>query len=39
MLLPKEDKFFDLFDRQADNLVRAAAFYHKIAQVIRAVWF
>lgn len=27
MLLPKEDKFFDLFDRQAENLVRAATFY------------
>ena len=27
MLLPKEDKFFDLFDRQAENLVRAAEFY------------
>lgn len=33
MLLPKEDKFFDLFDRQAENLVRAAEFYHQsIAQ-------
>lgn len=29
MLLPKEDKFFDLFDRQAENLVRAAEFYRK----------
>ena len=29
MLLPKEDKFFDLFDRQAENLVRAAEFYNK----------
>ena len=29
MLLPKEDKFFDLFDRQAENLVRAAEFYHQ----------
>lgn len=28
MLLPKEDKFFDLFDSQAENLVRAAEFYH-----------
>lgn len=31
MLLPKEDKFFDLFDRQAENLVRAAEFYNKLA--------
>ena len=29
MLLPKEDKFFDLFDKQAENLVHAAQFYHK----------
>ena len=28
MLLPKEDKFFDLFDRQAENLVQAAELYH-----------
>ncbi len=27
MLLPKEDKFFDLFDRQAEILVRAAELY------------
>lgn len=29
MLLPKEDKFFDLFDKQAENLVRASQFYNK----------
>lgn len=28
MLLPKEDKFFDLFDHQAENLVSAAELYH-----------
>ena len=32
MLLPKEDKFFDLFDKQAENLVRAAEFYKKIVE-------
>ena len=31
MFLPKEDKFFDLFDKQAENIVRAAEFYHKLA--------
>ena len=30
MFLPREDKFFDLFDKQADNLVHAAEFYHKL---------
>ncbi len=30
MLLPKEDKFFDLFDKQAENLVRGAEFYKKV---------
>lgn len=28
MLLPKEDKFFDLFDRQAEILVNATELYH-----------
>ena len=37
MLLPKEDKFFDLFDRQAENLVRAAEFYHALAQESRKI--
>ena len=30
MLLPREDKFFDLFDKQAENIVRAADLYHKL---------
>ncbi len=30
MLIPKEVKFFDLFDRQAENLVLTADFYKKI---------
>ncbi len=30
MFLPREEKFFDLFDKQADNLVHAAEFYHKL---------
>lgn len=30
MLIPKEVKFFDLFDQQAENLVRTAEFYKKI---------
>ena len=30
MLIPKEVKFFDLFDKQADNLVQTADFYKKI---------
>ena len=32
MLLPKEDKFFDLFDKQAENIVRAAELYRKLAE-------
>ena len=32
MFLPKEDKFFDLFDKQAENIVRAAEFYRKLAE-------
>lgn len=32
MFLPKEDKFFDLFDKQAKNLVRAAEYYHKLVE-------
>lgn len=30
MFLPKEVKFFDLFDKQAENIVRAAEFYRKL---------
>ena len=30
MLIPKEVKFFDLFDKQAENLVLSADFYKKI---------
>ena len=30
MLIPKEVKFFDLFDKQAENLVRTADFYKKM---------
>ena len=32
MFLPKEDKFFDLFDKQAENIVQAAEFYSKLVQ-------
>ncbi|MCQ2410449.1 MAG: DUF47 family protein [Elusimicrobiaceae bacterium] len=32
MFLPKENKFFDLFDKQAENIVRAAEFYRKLAE-------
>ena len=32
MFLPKEDKFFNLFDKQAENIVRAAEFYRKLAE-------
>ncbi len=32
MFLPKEVKFFDLFDKQAENIVRAAAFYKKLVE-------
>ena len=32
MLLPKEDKFFDLFDKQAENIVRAAELNRKLAE-------
>ena len=32
MFLPREEKFFDLFDKQADNLVHAAEFYHKLIE-------
>ena len=31
MFMPKEAKFFDLFDKQAENLVNTAEFYKKIA--------
>ena len=30
MFIPKEIKFFDLFDKQAENLVKAAEFYKKL---------
>ena len=30
MFLPKETKFFDLFDKQAENLVKAATLYHTL---------
>ncbi len=30
MFIPKEVKFFDLFDKQAENLVKAAEFYKKL---------
>lgn len=30
MLIPKEVKFFDLFDKQAENMVQTAEFYKKI---------
>lgn len=30
MFIPKEVKFFDLFDKQAENLVHAAEFYKKL---------
>ena len=30
MFLPKEVKFFDLFDKQGENIVRAAEFYKKL---------
>lgn len=30
MFMPKEVKFFDLFDKQAENLVKAAEFYKKL---------
>lgn len=30
MFIPKEAKFFDLFDKQAENLVQAADFYKKL---------
>lgn len=30
MFMPKEAKFFDLFDKQAENLVNAAEFYKKL---------
>ena len=32
MFLPKEVKFFDLFDKQTENIVRAAAFYKKLVE-------
>ena len=32
MFLPREDKFFDLFDKQAENLVRAAEYYRKLVE-------
>lgn len=32
MFIPKEVKFFDLFDKQAENLVKAAEFYKKISK-------
>lgn len=30
MFIPKEVKFFDLFDKQAENIVKAADFYQKL---------
>lgn len=30
MFIPKEAKFFDLFDKQAENIVKAADFYQKL---------
>ncbi len=30
MFIPKEVKFFDLFDKQAENIVQAATFYKKL---------
>lgn len=30
MFMPKEVKFFDLFDKQAENLLKAAEFYKKL---------
>lgn len=30
MFLPKETKFFDLFDKQAENIVETAVFYKKL---------
>ena len=32
MLLPREDKFFDLFDKQAENIANAAELYHKLIE-------
>lgn len=32
MFIPKEVKFFDLFDKQAENLVKAAEFYKKLVE-------
>lgn len=32
MFLPKEVKFFDLFDKQAENIVSAAEFYKKVIE-------
>ena len=32
MFLPREDKFFDLFDKQAENLVHSAEYYRKLVE-------
>lgn len=32
MFMPKEVKFFDLFDKQSDNLVKAAEFYRQMTE-------
>lgn len=32
MFLPREEKFFDLFDKQAENIVRAADFYRNLVE-------
>jgi len=32
MFLPREEKFFDLFDKQAENIVRASEAYRKIVE-------
>lgn len=32
MFLPKEVKFFDLFDKQGENIVRTAEFYKKLVE-------
>lgn len=32
MLLPRQDKFFDLFDKQAENIAKAAELYHQLVE-------
>ena len=32
MLLPRQDKFFDLFDKQAENIAKAAELYHELVE-------